>query len=162
MKKLEMFFDYNCPFCLKGYDQLVDFLADKPEVQVIWHPCQIDVYKNKFTNLKTDISLQGMYYAADSNIDIWQYHQRVYDLIFEKRAYTQNIDNFANYFDGLMDVEAFKNVLKSEKYENKLKESNLYAFKTTGVHVVPTYRADDGKLQDRQQFFNMGPTDTGY
>ena len=86
----------------------------------------------------------------------------MYSLIFEEKAETKNIDVLANELAGLLDADALVQALKSGKYIKNVMESNNYAFGITGVHVVPTYRVDDGVLQDRQEFFNMGPTDTGY
>ena len=163
MKKVEVFFDYNCPYCLKGHEQLVDFVRDKPELEIIWHPCEISVYKDNFAGKKpTDISLQGMFFAADNNLDLWHYHQKVYDMIFKDRTYTQNIDSFVSAFEGFLDTEALRQAFKSGKYVNKVRDSNQFAFKKTGVNVVPTYRTDGGYLQDRQEFYGMGPSDTSY
>ena len=162
MKKLEVFFDYNCPYCLKGHEQLAAFLKDKPDLEIIWHPCEISEYKNNFSGLHTDISLQGMFFAAENNVDLWQYHQRVYDMKFKDGVNTQDIAAFANALKDILDSEALKQALNNGKYANKVKDSNHYAFKATGVHVVPTYRADEGVLQDRQEFYGMGYSDTSY
>ncbi|MCL2420784.1 MAG: DsbA family protein [Defluviitaleaceae bacterium] len=162
MKKVEVFFDYNCPFCLKGHDQLKALTKEKPDLEITWHPCEISEYKNNFTGTHTDISLQGLYFVLDNGVDVWQYHQRVYDMIFKDRTYTQDVDSFVKAFDGFLDTAALAEALKSGKYTDKLKESNQFAFTVTGVHVVPTYRTDGGYLQDRQEFYGMGTSDTSY
>ena len=162
MKKVEMFFDYNCPYCLKGYDGLVEFMRDKPNLEVVWHPCEISVYKDPSEPTHSDISLQAMFFATDNNVDLWGFHKKVYDMVFRDRLNTHDVDTFVNALEGLLDVQALRQALKSGKYIERLKEANHYAFKKTGVHVVPTYRADDGYLQDRQEFFGLGDSDTGY
>ena len=162
MKKVEIFFDYNCPYCLKGHLQLLEFLPQNPGLEVIWHPCEISVYKKEAGNREPDLCLQGMYFAADNNIDLWRYHKKVYDLIFTDRVNTKDIDSLVNAFENFLDVEALRQALKNGKYVNNVKEANHFAFEVTGVHVVPTYRADGGVLQDRQEFYGMGPSDTSY
>ena len=162
MRKVEVFFDYNCPYCLKGHEQLVELMKEKPELEIIWHPCEISEYKNNFSGKHTDISLQGLFFALENGVDVWRYHEMVYDMIFKDRVYTQDIDAFANAFDGFLDTAALRQALKSGKYVDKVKNSNQFAFKKTGVHVVPTYRADGGYLQDRQEFYGMGHSDTSY
>ena len=161
MKKLEVFFDYNCPYCLKGHEQLLEFLPEYPGLEVIWHPCEISVFK-KEQGKDTDLCLQAMFFAVDSKIDLWAFHKKVYDLIFEDKANTRDIDVLVDALKDLLDAGALRQALKSGKYIKNVKEANDYAFSVTGVHVVPTYRADGGVLQDRQEFYNMGPTDTGY
>ena len=162
MKKVEVFFDYNCPFCLKGHMQLLEFVQENPKVEIIWHPCEISVYKKEKENKGLDLTLQGMFFAADNNIDLWSYHKKVYDMIFTDRVNTRDMDNFIDAFGDLLDSKVLRQALESGKYSNKLKESNHFAFEVTGVHVVPTYRADGGFLQDRQEFYGMGFSDTSY
>jgi len=159
MRKVEVFFDYNCQSCFKGYEQLIELLRNKPRVEIVWHPCEIRVFKNEPG--RTDISLQGMYFAAESNLDLWRYHEKVFDMV-SRELYNNNIDSFVEAFDGFLNVEAFRRALKSGRYIERLKKSNHYSFKITGVHVVPTYRIDGGYLQDRQEFYGLGPSDTAY
>jgi len=162
MKKVEVFFDYNCPFCLKGHVSLVELLKEKPNLEIIWHPCEISVFKSKTDEIHNDISLQALYFAMDNNVDLWRFHEKVYDMIFTEKLNTHDIDIFSNALEGILDTEALRQALKSGKYTDKLKESNRYAFKETGVHVVPTYRTDGGCLQDRQEFYGLGTSDTSY
>ncbi|MCL1842197.1 MAG: DsbA family protein [Defluviitaleaceae bacterium] len=163
MEMLEIFFDYHCPYCLKGHAQLLAFAESHPDVELIWHPCEI--YKlpgNVYGTKRTDNYIQGMYFAAESGADLWQYHRRVYDLIFSEKVNIENAEVFAKSFEGLLDVSALSHAIKNNKYGEKVAAANNFAFHETGIHVVPTYRADEGFLQDRQEFFNMGYSDTAY
>ena len=161
MEKLEVFFDYNCPYCLKGHEQLLELMPEYPGLEVIWHPCEISVYKKEIGN-ETDLCQQAMFFAVDSNIDLWSYHKKIYDMIFVDKANTKDKDVLTNALKDLLDAAALRKALESGKYIKNVMESNNFAFNVTGVHVVPTYRADGGVLQDRQEFFNMGPSDTSY
>ena len=161
MKKLEVFFDYNCPYCLKGHEQLLELLQEQAIPEIIWHPCEISVYK-KEEGKQTDLCQQALFFAMDSGIDLMGFHKRVYDLIFVEKVDTKNVDVLVDSLKDLLDAESLRQAIKNGKYIKKVTEANEFAFKTTGVHVVPTYRVDGGVLQDRQEFFNMGPTDTGY
>ena len=161
MKKLEVFFDYNCPYCLKGHEQLLELLPEHPGLKVIWHPCEISVYK-KEESKETDLCQQALFFAMDSKIDLWSFHKKIYDLIFFDKANTKDIDVMINALKDLLDAVALRQALTSGKYIKNVMESNDFAFNVTGVHVVPTYRADGGVLQDRQEFFRMGPSDSGY
>jgi len=163
MKKLEVFFDYYCPYCLKGHEQLLAFLKDKPELEVIWHPCEVSkLYQDTKRMKRSDIFMQGMFFAAASGADLWQYHEKVYALILNKGMLSGNTDVFSDALKGVIDGDAFRLAYESGKMQHQVEEANAYAFNQTGVHVLPTYRADDGVLQDRQEFFHMGPSDTAY
>jgi predicted DsbA family dithiol-disulfide isomerase len=162
MKKVEVFFDYNCPYCFKGHQSFAELLRDKPDLEVVWHPCEISVYKDPSVPTNNDISLQAMYYAAEQKLDLMQFHEKVYNLIFTDKINTHDIDTFVNSLAGFLDAASLRHALENRKYLDKLKASNHYAFKETGVHVVPTYRADGGFLQDRQEFYGLGVSDTSY
>ena len=193
MRKLEVFFDYHCPYCLKGHDQLIQFIQEQLQLaqeqsaqrqlvreqseqvqrglEIIWHPCEIGKLKNFTRTEHTDICAQGLFFALDiansmrnspDKIDIWQYHQKVYDLIFKDRANVSDVNVLSKALEGILDVGAFREAIKSGKYNERVNDSNQYAFQETGIHVVPTYRVDGGFLQDRQEFFNMGPSSTSY
>jgi len=156
--KVEVFFDYNCPYCYKGHKQLKEFSAQNPGLEIIWVPCEISIYKNPSQPTHGDISLQGMFFVQESGGDLWAYHDRVYDLVFEKSRYGRDAAAFAE----AMGVDGLRQALESGKYLDKLAENNHYAFKESKVHVVPTYRRDGGFLQDRQEFYGMGDSDTAY
>lgn len=163
MKKLEVFFDYYCPYCLKGHEQLLDFVPTQPKLEVIWHPCEIYKLPTNYSGTKhSDLCIQGMYFAMDNKIDLWDYHKKIYSLIFTDRVNVDNVKVFTKALDGFFDTNAFVEAVNSGKYVEKVNETNHYAFHATGVHVVPTFRADNGFLQDRQEFFNMGPSSTSY
>ena len=161
MKKLEVFFDYNCPYCLKGHEQLLQLLPEHHGLEVIWHPCEINVYK-KETGKETDLCQQALFFAMDCKVDLWSFHKKIYDLIFFDKVNTKEIDVLTIALRDLLDASTLRQALESGKYINNVMESNNFAFNVIGVHVVPTYRVDGGVLQDRQEFFRMGPSDTGY
>ena len=165
MNKIEMFFDYHCPYCLKGYNQLKEFLNDKPDTEIVWHPCEIEIYKKSSGyggSRRTNLSMQGMFFVSDNSLNIWKYHDMVYDFIFNTNKNIEDIDVFVSSFNDFLDTGAFKKAAAEGVYKNRIDEANTFAFKTTRCHVVPTFRVDGGCLQDRQEFFNMGPTSTGY
>ena len=163
MKSIEVFFDYYCPYCLMGHEQLVEFSRGKPELEIIWRPCEIYKLPGNYSGTKRpDICIQGMFFAADNGLDLWEYHKRVYALIHKDKVNAEDTGAFKKAFEDFFDVNAFNQALASGKYNNKTEEANRFAFSRTGIHVVTTYRADGGFLQDRQEFFNMGPSDTAY
>ena len=163
MKKIEMFFDYFCPYCLKGHEQLLEFSRDKPGLEIIWHPCEIYKLPGNYSGTKhSDICIQGMFFVSDNGLDLWRYHKKMYDLIHNDRVNVENTDVFTKAFEGFFDAEDFRQALTSGKYKSRVEEANHFAFQQSGIHVVPTYRADGGCLRDRQEFFKMGPSSTSY
>jgi predicted DsbA family dithiol-disulfide isomerase len=154
VKKIEVFFDYNCPYCLKGHNQLVKFLRDSPETEIIWHPCEIYERPQNYPGMyHTDLYIQAMFFAERSGIDLWQFHEKMYDIIFSDGVNVEDITALINAFTDILDSDALRKAIEAGEFRNKLRKANHYAFKITGVEIVPTYRANGRKLQDRQEFF---------
>jgi len=38
--KLEVFFDYACPYCQQGHESLLELLPQYPQVEIVWYPCE--------------------------------------------------------------------------------------------------------------------------
>ncbi|MCL1988760.1 MAG: DsbA family protein [Firmicutes bacterium] len=156
MKKLEIFFDYNCPYCLKGHHNLLDNLHNYKNVEIEWHPCEIYERPKHYSGMyHTDLCVQTMFFAKDSGLDLLKFNQKMYDIIFQQNVNVENIDDLANALQDTLDAESLKQALKTGKYANDLKKANNYAFAVKGVRIVPSYCADNGKIQDRQEFFGL-------
>ncbi|MDR0853360.1 MAG: DsbA family protein [Clostridiales Family XIII bacterium] len=145
MTKIEVFYDYACPFCFKGHQNLTELLPDFPQIEVVWHPCETHPRPEQY-GVHSDLLIQGMFYAADAGVDLWQYHERAYNLIWKDSQNVENIDVLVSGFADLLDVDSFAEALTSNKYREIQQSSNDYAFEKSGVWVVPAYRMGGNKL----------------
>ncbi len=139
MPRLEVFFDYGCPFCFRGHKYLTELLPDYPHMQVEWRPCEVN--PGRF-----DLCIQGMFYARDAGADLPAYHARMYDLKLRQRADTGNAAVLAAAVSDLLYAEAFRAALESGRYRQTLREANDYAYQRSGVWAVPAYRMGDRRL----------------
>ncbi|MCL2015638.1 MAG: DsbA family protein [Defluviitaleaceae bacterium] len=156
MKKLEIFFDYNCPYCFKGHNNLLGILPDNPNLEIVWQPCEIYERPKNYSGMyHTDLCIQAMFFAVDIGLDILKFNEKMYNIIFNERVNVENADNLADALADILDAAQLKQALKTGKYAAQLKQANNYAFKVKGVQIVPSYSADGGKLQDRQEFFGL-------
>jgi predicted DsbA family dithiol-disulfide isomerase len=145
MKKLEVFFDYACPYCLTGHQNLIALLPDFPDIKVVWRPCESHPRPDRY-GPHSDLCIQGLFFAEDNGVDVWAYHERAYSLIAKRRREVENRYLLADCFSDLMDSAAFRDALVSGRYMERLKKANHYAFRKSGVWVVPAYRMDGRKL----------------
>ena len=142
---LEVFFDYACPYCLKGHSALLELLPDFPEIEVVWRPCESHPRPERY-GVHSDLCIQGMFFAADAGADLPAYHERMYDLCLRRRVDVEDIDTLAANVGDILDADAFRGALKSGAYRAAQEAANDYAFEQSGVWVVPAYRMDGRRL----------------
>ena len=145
MRRLEVFFDYACPYCLKGHGYLLELLPLYKDIEVVWRPCEAHPRPERY-GLHSDLCIQGMFYALEKGADIWEYHQRMYNAALKERVNIEDPDVLAGRVHGLLDPGAFLKALQDGKYEKAVAEANSYAYDASGVWVVPAYRLDGRKL----------------
>ena len=143
--RLEVFFDYACPYCLKGYQLLLELLPSYPQIEVIWQPCESHPRPERY-GTHSDLLIQGMFFAAENGVDLLAYHQRAYELILKRRANVENADTVADGFSDMLNSDDLRKALDRGQYRKIQQEANDYAFEQSGVWVVPAYRMDGRRL----------------
>lgn len=145
MNKLEVFFDYACPFCLKGHTNLCKLIDYHPEIEIIWCPCEIYARpENK--GYHSDLAIQGMFYALHNNVDIWAYHTLMYNATIKDKVNIEDIDILTNIVGKLVNKKDFRLALSTNKYRKMQQDANKYAFETSGILLLPSYRMNGKKL----------------
>lgn len=143
--KLELFFDYICPYCYRGHRMFLELLPLYPDLEVVWRPCESHPRpENAYRH--SDMAIQGMYYLEESGGDLPSYHLQVYEAHFDKGL---DISDVA-VLSGLAarcgaDPAAFEDALRQNRYLRRLEEGNRYAWETLGLEAVPSYHALTGR-----------------
>jgi len=148
MSVLEVFFDYLCPYCKHGHEYLVDILKEFPGPEIDWKPCE--AHPRPEPGPHSDIIIQGMYYALEHGVDIWKYHERIYNACHKDRIDIEDVDAIAEYARDLLDEADFRLVVGSKKYEKIQQDGNDYAYDKQGVWAVPSYRMNGRKLDSEE------------
>ena len=63
--KLELFFDYICPYCYRGHRMFLELLPLYPGLEVVWRPCESHP-RPENTYRHSDMAIQGMRYAWET------------------------------------------------------------------------------------------------
>jgi protein-disulfide isomerase len=145
MTKLEIFYDYACPYCFRAHESLKELYADYPDIEIVWIPCEAHPRPEK-RSPHSDLCLRGLYIARDLNADVWAYHDAAYAAAVKNRV---NIDDpavLAKAAGGAVDSAAFLSALKSGSHADKPDGNNDYAYEKSGVWAVPAYRMNGKKL----------------
>ena len=145
MRKLEVFFDYACPYCLKGHEYLMELLPKHTDIEVIWRACEAHPRPEVYGKY-SDLCVQGLLYALDQGVELLEFHERMYRAALKDKVDIENPTALADCFKGLLDPAAFRNALMSGKYKQAVLDANDYAYEKSGVWYVPSYRMDTRKL----------------
>ncbi len=124
--ELHIFFDYICPYCLRAHNYLKELMPEYPDQAIVWHPCESHPRPERF-GPHSDLCIQGYFYALEHGVDILEYHNRMYQAVFQDHINIEDIDILGDYVSDLVDVAKFKSSLEQGTYLEKLKESNELA-----------------------------------
>ncbi|MCI8492476.1 MULTISPECIES: DsbA family oxidoreductase [Anaerotruncus] len=154
MRRLEIFFDYACPYCLRAHELLLELLPRYSDIEADWRPCESHPRPDRY-GPHSDLCIRGMYFARGYGADLLEYHRLMYRAALIERADIEDPAVVARAAGSLLDAGALERALRSGRYEHELKEANAYAFNRSGVWVVPAYRMDGRRLDARE---NIGVT----
>ena len=145
MRKLEVFFDYACPYCLTGHEYLVDLMPEFPDIEIIWRPCEAHPRPEEYERY-SDLCVAGLFYAIDMKADLMDFHMKMYRAACKDGVDIENPDALAEYFKDFFDPADMAKALKSGKYEKAVLEANDYTFEINDVWFVPAFRMQGKKL----------------
>jgi predicted DsbA family dithiol-disulfide isomerase len=148
MPKLEVFFDYACPHCLRGHGYLAELLPEFPDLEIEWRPCEAHPRPEHYGR-HSDLCACGMYAAREQGSDLTEYHKRIYHTAQTSRADIEDINVIAEAADGLLDRDELRDALSGGKYEDKLLENNRLVWDEYDCPAVPSYRADGDMLKSQ-------------
>ena len=154
MRQLEVFFDYTCPFCVTGHENLLSLLPDSPEIEVLWRPCEAHPRPERY-GLHSDLCIQGMFFAAEHGADLFAYHERLYSLCRHGGINIEDADVLAAHVGDLLDPGAFREALRNGHCREAGERANMYAYEKSGVWAVPAYRMGGRRLDSVE---NVGVT----
>lgn len=145
MNKLEIFFDYICPYCQKSYEHLSEIITQYPAIEILWRPCESHPRPDPYEP-HSDMCIQGFFYAAEKGADLWEYNTRMYNAALNDKVNIEDVNVLAETVKGLLDPGDFRLSLQNGTYAKELQNSNEYAFNESGVWAVPAYRLNGEKL----------------
>ena len=140
-RRLEVFFDYACPFCLKGHEYLKELLPNHTNIEVVWRPCEAHPRPERH-GPHSDLCIQGLFYTARQGIELWDYHDRMFRAALKDRINIEDPSVLAGCVADLLDASSFCDALQSGAYEMAVSDANDYAYEQSGVWAVPAYRMD--------------------
>jgi predicted DsbA family dithiol-disulfide isomerase len=145
MKLLQVFFDYECPYCKKGYEYLLEEIGNYPEIEIEWRPIESHPLPEDHPP-HTYLACQSYYIAKELGADMSVFHAAMYQAVSIERQNIENPEVLCGILKGIVDTEKFRAILGSGKYAAQIDENNDLAYEKNGVWFVPAFRMGGKKL----------------
>jgi len=139
MKRLEVYFDFLCPYCYEGHKNLMNLLEHHSDLEIVWKPCEANP-RPEVASIHSDLATAGFFYLEDigGNTDI--YVELLYSNYFD---HGQRIDDVfvLSRLAEMCGAEAdeFEAAVVSEEYAARVRAANEYAWNILGWSAVPSY-----------------------
>lgn len=135
--KLEVFFDYACPYCYKGYDIILKLMPDYPQLQVEWIPCEAHPRPDRY-GPHSDLCARGMYFTQAQGADVYDYHRIIFDGIYINKKNVEDLNVLTGIVQGTLDQVRFRASMLDGEYKNRLAENNSLAWEKHRFEAVPS------------------------
>jgi len=143
--KIQVFYDYECPYCKRGYETLMSVLPRFPKAEIEWRPVEAHP-RPENSHPHTDLCVQSYYIAEELGADIPKFHALMYQAASIERLNVEKPEILYGIVNDIIDREKFMKLLESGKYAKKPDENNDLAYEKEGVWYVPAFRAGSLKL----------------
>ncbi len=152
MPKLEVFFDYTCPYCYKGHIDFMEVLPGFPNAEIVWRPVEAHPrLEEPHHKPYVDLAVQGALFVRAKGGDELGYHERLYRANFEERQVVDEIGVLTALAKELgYDALEFENALRSGTYVPEQLAENEYAYEENKVWAVPTFVCGEKRLDAKE------------
>ena len=138
--KLEIFYDYSCPYCYEGLNQLKGLIKNHPELELDFMPCEAHP-RPEPAKIHSDMAAQLAFFLKDKRIDLREYNDLVYKAHFEEKARIDDVKLLGALASECgVSAEEATAVLKENKYADKLSACNELVWSKLKADAVPGYR----------------------
>ena len=139
MPKLEVFFDYICPHCLRGHDYLVALLPQFPALEIEWRPCESHPRPEEH-GMHSDLCARAMMALQAQGADLMEYHRRMYKATLADKVNVEELEVILEIAKGLGDGDALRAALSGDAYQAELDENTRLVWDVYDCPAVPSYR----------------------
>lgn len=142
-KSISIFYDYACPYCYQGLQELADILPDYPKLSLNWSPCETRPWPEPAV-VHSDLAAQVAYFLLNKGLNIQQYNTLVYEAHFEKHRRIDDVDTLVEMASLCgADPEEVRMALARKEFLGKVLASNREAWETLALEAVPSYQFRD-------------------
>jgi predicted DsbA family dithiol-disulfide isomerase len=151
---MQIFYDYECPYCKKGYEYLLEQIGSRPDIEIEWRPVESHPLPEDHPP-HTYLACQSYYVAKELGADMPKFHAAMFQAIAIERRNVEQPTVLCDILKGIVDAGQFRAILDSGKYAAQVDENNNLA-DNSGVWFLPAFRME-GKKLDAQGGIGITP-----
>ena len=145
MAKLQVFYDYLCPYCKTGHEYLQKEIAAYPDIEIEWRPVESHPEPEDY-HPHTHLACQSYYAARELGADMDAFHTAMYRAVVDEGRNVEKAEVIAEVLKGIVDTDRLRGILESGRYAKQVDENNELAFEKSGVWFVPAFRMNGNAL----------------
>lgn len=133
-KKVEVFFDYVCPYCYKGHPMVEEVCKDLG-LEILWRPCEVDPMSKR-----SHAAVIGAYYLLARDLPTEAYHQAMFDAYFQEHKNLNDVDTVLHIAKLIgIEEEGFVEAVRTLAYEEWISKGNEYGWVEKQFEAIPSY-----------------------
>jgi predicted DsbA family dithiol-disulfide isomerase len=145
MNTMQIFYDYECPYCKKGCEYLLEQIGGHPGIEIEWRPIESHPLPEDHPP-HTYLACQSYYIARELGADMPAFHAAMFQAIAIERQNVEQPEVLCKILKNIVDTGKFRAILESGKYAKQADENNDLAYEKSGVWFVPAFRMNGKKL----------------
>jgi predicted DsbA family dithiol-disulfide isomerase len=139
MATMQIFFDYECPYCKKGYEYLMEYIGGHGEIELEGRPVEAHPRPENHPP-HTDLCCQAYYIARELKANLPKFFAAMFQAVAIERRDVEKVDVLVDIVKDIVDGAKFRAILESRKYARQVDENNDLAYEKSGVWFVPAFR----------------------
>lgn len=138
-RKIDVYYDFTCPYCYQGLQEFDEILADYPDVEPVWHPCEAHP-RPEFAEVHSDLAAQVLIYLQEHALDTKTFNDLVYKAHFEDKLRIDDTDLLADLASKAGAVrEDVIDLLKENRNAKKVLDNNQKVWQDLAFDAVPSF-----------------------
>lgn len=147
MKRVEMYFDYECPFCLRAFEHILALKPEFPGMEIDLFPLVLRQEPGYTFQSRSAPASQLFYYLKENGTEEEQlrFTKRIYDLVHREKADINDPKILAENLSEFIPAEKIREILDTGSYREKQETANR-AFDLYQIAYVPIFRMNGQQL----------------
>jgi len=145
MKQVQMYIDFSCPYCLKGYDIVKKVQSDYKDIEFQCVPCEAHPRPEEWHH-HSDLLARGYYIALDLGMSASLYQDVMYKAAVTDKIDIDDLQAVKKVLADYIDVDQFEKAMNDGAYLDELNTNNQACWGTYNFFAVPSFVYQDKTL----------------